>query len=373
MFNRPVFLIGAGCKGNPKLLQYIGSLGIPVLTTWMAIDCYDENHPSFCGRPGIYGQRAANIIQQKATIIFCLGVRLDNEQIAYSYENFAPNAIKMVFDIDRVELDKLPTDWTKEQVDLSSVFLDFSGWTANPEWMKWCKELYNLYRPELDGVDDEYFDVPSQFITALSWACKSTDVLAIGSSGNAAVSFLQGFKIKEGQIVTNVSTIGSMGADIPMAIGACVASGKRRTICVTGDGGFMMNMQELELVTRYHLPIKFFIYNNNGYGSIRLMQDARFNGRYVGCDPRSGMTLPNIEAIAEMFNIPYYFGMDVLYENLLFTNSSPLICELSVDPYYKQAPRVSSYMDENGKFSWASMENMRPKLDDAEFEKIMKY
>jgi len=370
---RPVILVGVGCKNNPGLIDYLGSLGIPILTTWMAIDFYDENHPSFCGRPGIYGQRAANIIQQKADVLVCLGARLDNEQVAYSYENFAPKAHKIIFDIDKAELNKFPNDWEKVHENLSIECPELSYMLEpNKEWLKWCKDLYKRFRPELDGQYKAGYDSPQWFINALSEHCEPSDVLAIGSSGGAALSFVQCFKIKKGQRVTNLSTIGAMGADIPMAIGACIASGKRRTVCVTGDGGVMLNVQELEVVTQYQLPIKFFVYNNNGYGSIRSMQDARFAGHHVGCDPESGMTLPSIEAIANAFQIPHY-----CYDSCAITSgfdrAGPMICELYIDPNHKQLPRVSSYMDDAGKFHWMSMENMQPELDKDEFEKIMKY
>ena len=376
--NRTVILVGAGCKNNPKLIEYLGTLKVPLLLTWMAMDLFDENHPSFCGRPGIYGSRAANIIQQKATILICLGARLDNEQVAYSYENFAPLARKFVFDVDQAELDKFPDTWHKTKQDLSNDFiLDLSMFASTDKWMKWCKDLYTKFRPELDGqvlsgsddFDNYDYDIPAYFMNELSNRCKSDDILAIGSSGGAAVSFVQYFKVKKGQKLTNVNTIGSMGADIPMAIGACIAGGKHRTICVTGDGGFAMNIQELEVVTRYQLPIKFFVYNNNGYGSIRAMQNARFEGRHVGCDPASGMTLPSIEAVAKLFNIRYfdYFSKDG------FESLQPMICELHVDPNYRQFPRVMSQMDEHGKFSWMSMENMQPLLDKHELDKIMNY
>jgi acetolactate synthase-1/2/3 large subunit len=161
-----------------------------------------------------------------------------------------------------------------------------------------------------------------------------------------------------------------------MAIGACFASGKRRTICVTGDGGFAMNIQELEVVTRYQLPIKFFVYNNNGYGSIRFMQNSRFNGNYVGCDPASGMTLPSIREVAKCFGIRYFNGynfMNLNYGYHINEKVEPIICEIQLDPEYKQYPRVMSQMDENGKFSWMSMEHMYPELDKEEFEQIMNY
>src|SRR5688572_33297000 len=98
---RPVLFIGNGIRGNPELVKHLQSLGIPCIYTWMAADLGVEDDPTYCGRPGIFGQRAANIIQQKATHLFCYGARLDGEQVAYDYDRFAPNAQLYVYDIDK--------------------------------------------------------------------------------------------------------------------------------------------------------------------------------------------------------------------------------------------------------------------------------
>jgi acetolactate synthase-1/2/3 large subunit len=365
----------------------------------MAIDLVAEDNPAFCGRPGVYGQRAANIIQQKADTLYVFGARLDNEQVAHRIDNFAPRAYKVIYDIDQAELDKLPSThksekdkrrkefWDKEKIDLSkpyyvqlckagmSEYLGITPETDDTNWLSWCKALYNRFRPELEGKVGDYID-PFYFQRILSDMCQPDDVLAIGSSGGAPNSFLQTFKVKQGQRIVNCSTIGAMGIDIPAAIGACIGSGGRRTICVTGDGGFMLNIQELEVVRRLNLPIKFFVFNNYGYGSIRNMQNARFEGRHVGCDPESGLTLPDIGALAEAFEIPFSYVTGHLAENntlsprmnLLIENDSPIICEVMIDPNYQQYPRVSS----TG-FQADAMEDMTPRLPADELKEIMDY
>src|SRR5512139_1586204 len=111
--NRPVILLGNGIRSTPELLDYLTHTGIPCLTTWMGCDLIPEDHPSFVGRPGIYGQRAANIIQQKATHFYAFGARLDEGQVAYRYYRFAPKAIKYVWDCDDAEVNKLPSDWLR--------------------------------------------------------------------------------------------------------------------------------------------------------------------------------------------------------------------------------------------------------------------
>jgi acetolactate synthase-1/2/3 large subunit len=227
--------------------------------------------------------------------------------------------------------------------------------------------LYHRFRPELEGLEDIGYVDPFHFISLLSDYARPDDVLAVGSSGFAPQTFMQAFKVKEGQRVTNCSTIGAMGADIPMAIGACIASGKR-TLCVTGDGGFMLNVNELEVVRRLKLPIQFFVYSNNGYGSIRAMQKARFNGNYVGCDPASGFTIPRLSDIADCYGLNYQY-IQSLYYKVEFKGQ---IIELMIDPDYVQLPRVATSMV-NGQFDQDDMQDMTPKIPADELKQIMEW
>jgi acetolactate synthase-1/2/3 large subunit len=362
---RPVVLLGNGVRGNGVLIDFFTSLNIPLLTTWMGADLIPEDHPNFCGRPGIFGQRAANIIQQKATHFISVGARLDGEQVAYAYDRFAPNAeMKLAIDSEQSELDKLDDTWKKVCGNVK--FADAIGIDpADGEWLAWCKALYKRYRYELAGVSGGKYIDPFYLMRLLGDASNSDDVFAIGSSGNAPTTFFQSFKIRQGQRVSNVSTIGAMGADIPMALGAAMATGSR-VICVTGDGGFQLNTQELETIHRYHLPVIFFVMNNNGYNSIRTMQKARFEGRLMGCDPTSGLTLPRLEDIAEAYRFSYMplWGGDTSNFDRCF-GVTPMIVEVFVDPDWQQMPRVmASIVD--GELRTDDMQDMSPKLDNLE-------
>lgn len=357
---RPVILLGNGVRGNTALIEHLCSLGIPIFTTWMACDLIPEDHPSFCGRPGILGQRAANIIQQKATHFYAFGARLDPEQVFYDYKGFSPNAQKWVYDIDESERTKFPDGWC---VFSALALVPFMP-KGDLEWLLWCKNLYNRFRPELDGIKTETkFVDPFYFMRLLSDAAKADDVLAIGSSGNAPTTFFQTFKVKQGQRISNACTIGAMGADIPMALGAALASG-RRTICVTGDGGFQLNTQELETIRRLRLPVTFFVWNNNGYASIRNNQKLRFDGHVMGADPKSGLTLPSLELIADAYRFIYTKldarNIDDLEKCIL---SIPHIVEVIIDPDWVQYPRVMARM-ENGQYIRDDMADMSPKVDD---------
>lgn len=352
---KPVILLGNGARNNPKIIEYLCGLNIPILTTWMGCDLVPEDSLVFCGRPGILGQRAANITQQKATHLHCIGARLDGEQVAYDYDRFAPDAEIFVYDVDAAELDKYPDRYTTVKVDIQ--YIKKIHIERGPDaWLKECKDLYSKFRYELDGGDE--LD-PFSFMRVLGEASDEYDVFALGSSGGAPCAFYQAFKIKQGQRVSNVSTIGAMGADIPMALGAAMAT-ERRVICPTGDGGFQQNVQELETVRRLVLPINFFVMNNNGYNSIRNMQNVRFDGHQVGCDPDSGFTMPNLEELADAYRISYY-PMHKLDDLEPLCNSFPVICEVFISPEWQQFPRVmASTVD--GKLRTDDMQDMTPKL-----------
>jgi acetolactate synthase-1/2/3 large subunit len=369
---KPVILLGNGCRNNPQFIKTIEGLNVPVLVTWQAMDLIPEDGPNFCGRPGTFGQRAANIIIQKASNVFCFGTRLDGETVGYDIQNFG-HAVH-VWDCDIEELCKLPDSFIKHEVDLNHIdSIPINLYCPDADWLTWCKNLYHLMRPEIDGKQDTFGVIdPQYFMNVLSDVALPTDVMAIGSSSWAVNSFLQCFKVKRGQRVTVCSSIGAMGADIPMAIGAAVET-DWRVITITGDGGSMLNIQELEVIRRLQLNIKLFIFNNGGYGSIRAMQNTRFDGHKVGCDAESGMTLPIIKKQADAYGISYTkLDAPIHLLNLarFMDKPYPQIFEVMVSPDWMQYPRVMSSM-KDGKYTVDALENMTPKMDTGELLEIM--
>jgi len=375
--NKPVILIGAGCP--VELAQKLCQLGIPVLTTWQGIDRVPENSPVFCGRPGVIGQRAANIIQQKADLLIVVGARLDNEQVGHRMDNFAPNARKIVIDVDEAELDKLPFEWEKSKMDLSSEdAIDFfdSGLYSNLTWLSFCKNLYNTYRFELDGNKNTRFVDPYYFVNVLSDLCEPGDIIVPGSSGMQSCALMQAFKVKDNQKILLCNTAGAMGFE-PMAIGAALANSGKRVIVVTGDGGFALNFQELEVARRLNLPIKYFVFSNGGYGSIASMQDARFDGFHVGSDAQSGFTLPNLEKVAAVWDMQYYPLQDNKFDaemlRWILDTDMPSIVEVYSSLDFKYATKVGSTLSHSGAFEVDDMADMMPKLDLEEFGRIMEW
>ena len=376
----PVFLIGNGLRNAPKVLEMITKLGAPCLTTWQGCDLIPEDSPVFCGRPGSIGQRAANIIQQKSNFLMVVGARLDQEQVGHDLAGFAPNcAIPIVVDCDPAELEKYPKHWGRYLIDLSSPASRYgqSGLPfvdGDPEWLAECKAIYARFRPELEGQEGGNVIDPYLFINVLSDVCGKDDVLVPGSSGMQSCAFFQAFKVNQGQRVLCANTIGAMGME-PMAIGAAIASG-RRVIVVTGDGGFAQNMQELEVVRRMNLNIHYFVFDNQGYGSIASMQDSRF-GLRVGATKESGLTVPAVGDIARCFG--FAFGemftnqrLDIKYSirNALAING-PTLTRVVTSLEFRYANRVQSTLVNNILVP-DRMEDVSPKLPPEELERLMK-
>jgi len=380
---RPVILAGNGirsARAEGKFLQLTELLGIPVMTTWKAIDFMDEEDPLFVGRPGIAGQRGANFSQQTSDLFISIGARLDHGQTAFNHANFARNAKKVIVDIDRSEIDKMdfhidcPIDFDAEKfideaISQYKTSKDFSG------WLRRCKEWQRKY----PVVAPEYWQQKEfvnnyVLIDVLSDLMKSSDLLVPGSSGACSEVTMQAFRTKKGMRIFNSEGLGSMGFGIPSAIGACIASGGRHTICVDGDGGFVMNIQELETVRRLQLPIKFFILNNSGYVSIRNSQSKHFDQQLASSE-EGGVTLPDFEKVAKSYGLSYYriSSQEDIHKEVqeVLDKSGPVVCEIMMLDAHETLPRNSTHKREDGTFVSLPMEDMLPLLPRDEFEENM--
>ncbi len=350
--NKPVILAGWGILSDgaeAEFAKLITRARVPVLLTWKAMGLLPECHPLYCGRPGMVGQPAANRILQECDYLLVLGAKMDKDQTAYQLDKIAPNAHKVVVDIDQAELNKYPHTWDKYKMRVGAFIRDYTIKGSYLGWLKQCKTL-NATMPVFDSAwwlqeSVNYYC----FLEELSYLADSEDVISPECS-NAAPPLFQTWKVKTGQQFTYAGALGSMGQGIPGAIGAALATGKR-VLSVIGDGGFMLNIQELEVVRRLNLPIKFFVTDNGGYGAIRNTQDAYFNGRRVGCDADSGLTLPDIGAVVDAFKIDTF----TLSENkrihevleMVLEDNAPEVIMVKVPPDFKTAHVVGKRM-ENG-------------------------
>ena len=382
---RPIILAGNGIRlanAIEKFKKLIDEIDIPVLTTWKLSDILSEDNNLYIGRPGSIGQRGANFAQQNADLIICIGARLDLQQVAFSYTNFARGARKVIVDIDKNEINKIAT-----KVDIvfnmdTGMFIDILLEKSDEididtsEWLKRCRLWKERYPVVLSEYNKEVKHVNTYvLVETLSKLLTNNDVIVPGSSGSCSEITLQAFKVKEGQRVLNSPGLGAMGFGLPASIGACIASGRKRTVCLIGDGGLQHNIQELELLKRYQLPIKLFVLNNNGYASIRATQNRYFDCNLVACDPSSGLTLPHTIKIAGAYGLKT-FRLDNQKEmeekiNAMLDYKGPIVCEVMVNPDLATQPRISSEVKPDGRMVSKPMEDLWPFLDRKEFRRNM--
>jgi acetolactate synthase-1/2/3 large subunit len=381
---RPVLFAGYGIQAagtEAEFRELVVRLGVPVLTTWKAIGLLPDDHPFYVGRPGKIGQRGANFAQQNCDLLISIGARLDMEQIAFQPRHFAPKAKRVVVDVDANEIHKLDMDIDiRAAVDAGQfirALLANAPQTIYPVWFARCaewKQKYPVVLPEYRYGNDLTHVDSYVFMDDLSSEASADDAIAPGSSGKSVEVFMQAWRVKEGQRFVFAPGLGAMGFDIPNALGAAIASGKR-TICVTGDGGFQLNIQDLETIHRLNLPIKFFVFSNGGYGSIMSMQRNYFSGRYVGSNAESGLTFPNLIKIAGAYCIPSFKVVTNLKSKetikKILDTPGPVICEVVVDPMQEQQPRVSSAIQADGTMVSSPMEDLYPFLPRDEFRANM--
>jgi acetolactate synthase-1/2/3 large subunit len=378
---RPVFLAGNGIHFDDVrdlFIETIEQANIPVVTTFNGCDLIASDHPLFIGRMGTIGNRSGNFAVQNSDLLICVGTRNNIRQISYNYKSVARNAIKIIVDIDRNELLK-PT--IKPDIPIctsAKIFLQkFLGkyqksrLSSHAEWIDWCivrKEKYPVVLPEYRS--HKGLVQPYNFIQVLTARLKESDVVVAGN-GTASVTLFQAGIVKKSQRFIFNSGCAAMGYDLPAAIGACFANGRKDVVCLAGDGSIMMNLQELATVAYLNIPVKLFILNNDGYISIKQTQEAFFEKRYVACDKNTGVGFPSFENVVRGFNLPYHKIND--NQNIgpsvdhILSSAGPQVCEVFLLPDYKFSPKLSSERLKDGTIVSKSLEDMFPFLDREEF------
>ena len=382
---RPVIFAGSGIRlsgADDLFIKVIDALQIPVVTAWNAHDALWDEHPLYCGRPGTVGTRGGNFVVQNSDLLLVLGCRLNIRQISYNYRDFAPNAYKIIVDIDQNELKKptikanLPVWANVKDVleDLLKHDLSANKGKHN-EWLQWCRNIHAHF----PAVLPEYYDItspinPYVFIDELSDELDKDDVTVCGN-GSACVVTFQAAKIKKGQRLFTNSGCAAMGYGFPAAIGACVARDGKRVVCIDGDGSFQMNLQELQTVVYNQFNLKIIYLNNNGYHSIRQTQTNLFKGRpLVGVSDGNGVSFPDMQKIANAYGIPYVkieAAADI-HSNIrkLLDMDGPGFCEVILNPEQNFAPKLSSKVLPDGKIVSPEIDDMFPFISREEYNEI---
>lgn len=382
---RPVFLVGQGISlsgAREEFYEYINRIRIPVITSRLGIDLIESDSDLYIGRPGNYGERAANFAIQNADLIISVGCRMASSLVGHNPKAFGKNAYILAVDIDQKELDKPGVTINyKAKMDckdflsrMLSQYKDADSWSYEA-WIEICngwKKKYPVVQPEykLEKPVNSYC-----FIDKLSESA-SEDAVVLVDTGSCFHVACQTWKLKKGQKYLTTGGLSSMGYWVA-GIGACMANDRKDTIVITGDGSLQMNIQEFATIRHNKLPIKVFILNNNGYLLIRHTQRNFMEDRFVGEGPQSGVWCPDAMEIAKAYGIKgvRIDNVEETEEKIkeVLSYDGPVICEIMTPEWQMLIPRVASDKLADGTLVSREYEDMFPYLPVEELKENMLY
>ncbi|MDP3696905.1 MAG: thiamine pyrophosphate-binding protein [Candidatus Taylorbacteria bacterium] len=366
---RPVLLLGGGIKharSEKSASDLAEKLGIPVVVSWAGFDILPHSHPLFCGAIGVYSNRGANLTVQNSDFLLSLGSRLDSRQTS---RWFAREAKIVMVDIDKSEFAKFTEmePVIKISADIKDVLKLLHEGLKNislPEIDVW-KEITKSWYRKYPAVLLEYFKEPTinayAFLKTLSDMAGEDEIIVVDEGGHL-VWTMQSWEVKKGQKYISTFANSPMGYALPGAIGAAAAAPGKQVICIDGDGGIQMNIQEFQTLAHYRFPVKLFIMNNRCMGIMNQFQDNYFEGRRHGTAPEGGYSMPDFVKVAHAYGIDaltvqHPEEMESAIEKVL-ASDGPIVCNVLVNEKQEILPRL-----EFGR----PLEDMRPYLSDEEF------
>ncbi len=384
---RPLIVLGHGVRlsgAAGEVEQLLARLQVPVQTTWNAIDLVPHAHPLYFGRANAYGPRYANFVIQNADYILSIGARLGVQHTGYNVEAFGRGAFLDMVDLDEAEARKpfLKVDrFTRcDAAALIPALLREAAdesVKAPPDWVAYCARMKDRYPvvPALPEIAGTRFVDPYYFIDCLSDLLPEDALVPLGSSGTCFTVSGQAFKAKRGQRVFHAKGMAAMGFGVPSAIGASVAMNGKMAVTVVGDGGFQLNVQELQTIVHHQLPLKMFVICNGGYHAIRVTQEVYFKSQYVASSEATGVSLPPLDRLATAYGLGHRViatneeAREVIAQAL--ASPTPEIIEVRVDPGKHLLPKLGSYLKPDGTMASNPLEDLVPLLDRDEFRSNM--
>ena len=385
---RPVLYIGNGIRlagATKQFLSLVDLLKIPVLTSYAGYDLIPSSHPYFFGRGHAFGQRAANFILQNSDLFLSIGARLDIRTIGFTYKAFARAAFKIMVDIDLKEIKKpilsidLPInfdakDFIEEmikQIKENPLKLKIS------DWLDYGRRLNEKYPAVLKEYwQEKNYVNPYCFIETIGKHLQPNELIVESNGVGPLNCMYQAFYVKPGQRIILNNGCAQMGYGLPSAVGVAFATDKKqRVICFDGDGSIQLNIHELQVMKHHNLPIKLFIYTNDGYLSIKNTQNNLFAGKHVAVDKESGVSCPDIVKIGKAYGIKTerinnHADMEKKIEKVL-AYPGPVICDINAVRELMLSPKLMAKKLPNGQFVSPPLEDMGPFLPREEFEKNM--
>lgn len=380
---RPLIIFGHGVwlsGAKDDALELLKLVQIPAQTTWNTLDLVPEAHPLYFGRANAYGPRYANFIIQNADYILSIGAKLGVQHTGYNVEAFAREAFLDMVDLDEDEAKKplLKVDRFSRcdaKKLISGLLKSFSikPMQASGDWFEYCQRIKRAYpvAPSLTQVESSDYVEPYYFFDVLSELLPEKALVPLGSSGTSFTVSGQVFKSKVGQRVFHAKGMAAMGFGVPSAIGASVALNRQMAVTVVGDGGFQLNIQELQTIAHHKLPIKIFVINNGGYHAIRVTQETYFENRYVASTQESGISLPDLDKICLAYGLAYRRITNNTEARHQISQSlalnTPEVIEVMVDPQRHLMPKLGSFIKSDGTMASRPLEDLVPLLDRTEF------
>jgi acetolactate synthase-1/2/3 large subunit len=319
----------------------------------------------------------------QADTVIVLGAQLDLQQTGFDFKNYAPRAQLVHIFPSRTELARVGPPAYRKVFASPEAFLHalIPGleWQDQEGWGGYVQEVRaRVPSLEIANVNDPSYINSFNFLRNLSRATQPTDVLALCSSGGTFTGALQNYEISPKQVATTSAAHASMGYGLASAIGAAFANPGSRIVLTEGEGGFSQNLQELAIVKRFSLPVKMFIFENQGYASIRATQKKFFEGAYLGCDPDTGLGFPNWVKLFEAYDIPCRFmrqdeNDESVLSQLLAESPGPQAWIVSVDPFQPNWPAVSTALASDGSLTSSPLYDMLPKLSDDLLSRVGRY
>lgn len=384
---RPIIYAGTdinafNCK---KIFQkLVTKIKIPVVTEWNAHDLAEGKSNLYVGRPGLRGDRKGNIVVYKSDLIISIGSNLSVRQVGDVKNMFSPNSYKIMINVDKNEINKpnlkinLPI-----KSDIKYFIEEFNKHVkknikSHSDWIKWCNSLDEKLKPYDKYIDTSKIN-PYNAIDIVYKKLPKNKVTVVGNGFSVVGSFQKALIRKDDIIFQNVGCA-SMGYDIPASIGASFATqklkSKKKIFCVTGDGSFQFNIQELQTINHHNLKINFIIFNNEGYSSMKQSQNNFINNIGLhGVDKKTGISFPDLSKIAKVYNYKYFRASNSVKLNSILNNinfNKNNIIEIFVDPKQGFSPKVSSKINEFGGFEVDELYNMSPKIPATKLSNIMK-
>lgn len=354
---RPVIVLGGGLKTplvGPELQECIDRLGVPVLTTWAAVDLIAAEHPLRIGPFGVYGPRVGNFAIQNADLIIVLGSRLSQNLTGGILSSFARVATIVMVDVDENEMSKFEGRGLNVCVRIKARLAEFfnalrpvlDSWIA-PNWSDWRDQIYHWKKVfPLDPSPSakcahSYIDAYS-FLQTLSVILPDQALLYVDTGGNLTWT-CNGLAPKPGQSLHSAWNNTPMGYALPASIGAAFYNPSRPISCIIGDGGLMICLAELATVAKHKLPIKILLFNNHSHGIQKQTLETWLNGRYVGVDPSSGLAFPaDFSRVAESFGLPVCTidgTQDISTElGSIYSMPGPVFVNVEINPDQKLFP-----------------------------------